>query len=110
MRKTNRFMISLIMTASLFVLCGGTPADDRVDETTLQCPNGMVSIGDNEYSVLEKCGEPAFEEERGTVWVYDYGPSEFVRYITFVDGKVNRIQFGGYGSFGTPPGGNIPGT
>ena len=31
-------------------------------------------------------------------WVYDLGPQTFVRYLTFVDGKLFRVNTGSYGS------------
>lgn len=31
-------------------------------------------------------------------WVYDFGPQTFVRYLTFVDGKLFRVNTGSYGS------------
>jgi hypothetical protein len=68
------------------------------DYSALQCPGALISIGDSRYSVLEKCGKPTYEQDYGNVWIYDYGQEEFIRYITFVDDKVERIQMGGYGT------------
>lgn len=33
-----------------------------------------------------------------TEWFYDFGHSRFVRYLSFVDGRLCRITEGGYGS------------
>ena len=32
-----------------------------------------------------------------TVWFYNFGPSEFVCYVSFTNGVAERIQMGGYG-------------
>ena len=58
---------------------------------------GPHTIGASRFSVMEKCGEPTYEEDYGNVWIYDYGPTEFVRYITFVEDRVERLQVGGHG-------------
>ncbi len=31
-------------------------------------------------------------------WTYDFGPRRFVRYLTFVDGKLARVETGSYGT------------
>ena len=34
---------------------------------------------------------------RVEVWTYNYGPSRFVDYVRFENGRVRRIESGGYG-------------
>jgi hypothetical protein len=75
--------------------------------------------GESSYEVLARCGEPAFLDARldvrtrllddGSVvqaesatiavevWTYDFGPSTFVRRLTFEDGKLVREETGSYG-------------
>jgi hypothetical protein len=31
-------------------------------------------------------------------WTYDFGPRRFVRYLTFVDGRLQSVEAGGRGS------------
>jgi hypothetical protein len=31
-------------------------------------------------------------------WIYDFGPETFVRYLTFVDGRLFRVDTGSYGT------------
>jgi len=31
-------------------------------------------------------------------WTYDFGPQRFVHYLTFLDGRLARVDTGGYGS------------
>ena len=54
-----------------------------------------------EDSVRNKCGNPqkVIQEDADSpiVWFYNFGPSEFVSYVSFTNGVVERIQMGGYG-------------
>ena len=67
------------------------------DHSVIQCPGGIISVGDTKFEVREKCGMPTSVEGNGHIWIYDYGSTEFVRYITFVEDRVERIQSGNYG-------------
>jgi hypothetical protein len=76
------------------------------------CSSARISVGDLKQDVLSRCGEPtgaavhAEAREKGprtiyeTVedWVYDLGPSHFVRTYTFRNGRLAAIQTGGYGA------------
>jgi hypothetical protein len=70
--------------------------------SSLECGNGIVSQGDSEDSVRDKCGNPqkVTQEDADSpiVWFYNFGPSEFVYYVSFTNGTVERIQMGGYGN------------
>lgn len=77
-----------------------------------RCGSRLVEVGDAKASVFLKCGEPAWrersEEERlvkrrgimeGTTidretWIYNPGPTEFMRYLYFENGEVVRIATG----------------
>ncbi len=39
----------------------------------------------------------SFEEEHLTEWVYDRGPTEFIHILTFRNGRLVRVETGGYG-------------
>lgn len=81
------------------------------------CGDGdNLAIGDSKLEVFRKCGAPA-RVGRGqegeteltdpdTVvrrildsdyWTYDFGPSRFVRMLTFGNGRLKIIERGGYG-------------
>lgn len=98
-----------------FLLLGSAAAAE-----SLRCDRGLVSEGDAKAQVLRACGEPAFEESRreertlrteprrgtrverrATVqvdeWTFNLGPGQFVYYVTFANGRVVRIEHGGYG-------------
>ena len=94
----KRKMVCLIVLISLMLLFVDQAFSSELDDyPVIQCRGGFISVGDSRSSVLEKCGAPTYEQDFGNVWIYDYGPKEFVRYITFVDDRVERIQMGGYG-------------
>ena len=85
------------------------------------CDPAVLDEGDTKLDVLAQCGEPAtadaWEEERGyavidpgasvaaggsftilrEVWTYNFGPRRFVRLVHFENGKVTRVDTGGYG-------------
>lgn len=89
----------------------------------LRCGNDLASPGDRKIQVLKKCGEPLliehWEEEgivvddsgvvvSGTLdihnveeWTYNFGPSRFMQFLRFVDGKLDRIAAGPRGFAGT---------
>ena len=65
------------------------------DTPSLQCDGGIVTPGDSEDSVREKCGEPKQvltpDPQEPVKWVYDLGGTY---YVSLVNGKVERIQVG----------------
>jgi hypothetical protein len=71
------------------------------DASSLECDGGIVLQGDSEDSVRDKCGEPqkVTQEDADSpiIWFYNFGPTEFVSYVSFTNGIVERIQMGGYG-------------
>jgi hypothetical protein len=87
-----------------------------------KCGRELINIGDDKMEVLLKCGEPSFSEltslesgrrygedlrfgtnSRRTTyfvqkWYYNCGPHEFIRILTFRNGRVRDIEAGYYGS------------
>lgn len=81
----------------------------------------MLSTGDKKIEVLMKCGEPSFkdilqelgvdgshiEENRRFIeqeffvdeeeWTYNFGPNEFLLFVTLRKGKIIGIEHGDYG-------------
>ena len=74
-----------------------------LDQTSsLDCSGGTVYTGDSKDSVREKCGDPQKVAPREgkwspDIWIYNFGPSEFLYYVTFTNDMVERIQTGDYG-------------
>ncbi len=71
------------------------------DISSMQCEGGIVSSGDSEDSVREKCGDPQQvlrpDPREPVVWVYNFGSTQFVYQVSIVNGQVERIQTGTYG-------------
>ena len=99
MRKKIILTILITVFIGMFVIQPNLLALSSA--SSLQCDGGIVSQGDSEDSVREKCGNPQkVTQEDGDspiIWFYNFGPSEFVNYVSFTNGIVERIQTGGYG-------------
>ena len=78
----------------LIVGFGGLSALALDDTDSLKCDNGIVQVGDSKFDVQSKCGEPSALEEGGDVWIYDFGSTEFLYYLTFKHDIVEWIQVG----------------
>ena len=99
MHKKLRLAILATVLLSLFVIPPNLSALDEA--SSLQCSGGTVLSGDSEDSVRDKCGDPQKvsreDADSPIIWFYNFGPSEFVYYVSFTNGIVERIQMGGYG-------------
>lgn len=85
-----------------------------------RCDQLAFHVGDGTLDLLARCGEPALRDVKVVtrtastpdgaggvetttattyleVWSYDLGPQAFVRLVTVDDGKVARVDTGGYG-------------
>lgn len=112
---------SLVLMALL--LCAPVRADDGFRCAT----GRLASVGDRAVEVRQRCGEPDFadrrtEQRRQTFrvrkwlgdhwaevdderiveviideWTYDLGPQQFVRYVTFENGRLTTVNTGDYG-------------
>ncbi len=64
----------------------------------MRCGGRLVEIGDTEYEVLRKCGEPSHKE--ANQWIYDRGAGSFIKILKFGNGKLQFIRLGGPGGGG----------
>ena len=78
--------------------CGDPDAADRRTEyrtvrdwiaTPCVQVNGHMRCG----FVVERTVEVTLDQ-----WIYDFGPHQFVRYLVFEQGRLLRVETGGYGS------------
>ena len=98
---SKKRILTLLLTAfmAMFFIPLNLSALDGV--SSLQCSGGTVLSGDSEDSVRNKCGDPqkVTQEDADSpiIWFYNFGPSEFVCYVSLTNGIVERIQMGGYG-------------
>jgi hypothetical protein len=93
----------------------------------MNCPGGVISVGDSRLDLFGKCGPPTLVESRPAqvsewvgdrvqgasrtvtitleTWTYALGSSRLVRYVKLEAGKVASVRTGGYGH--APAGGRI---
>jgi hypothetical protein len=95
MQTIRPWLIAVIFGLLVFATGAFAQTLDTID--ALQCAGGPVFIGDNQYKVWEKCGEPALREEYGRIWIYNFGPTDFIYYLTFANDVLEQIQIDGYG-------------
>jgi hypothetical protein len=72
------------------------------DAGSLRCDQESIMRGDTEFQVETTCGKPETVLIKGSakkVWIYNFGPTRFIYYLTFVNGRLTRIQTGEYGSY-----------
>jgi len=98
---SKKLILTMLITSfiGMFVIQPNLSALDSA--SSLECDGGTISQGDSEDSVRDKCGDPQKVTQRDVdspiIWFYNFGPSEFVNYVSFTNGIVERIQTGGYG-------------
>jgi hypothetical protein len=82
----------------------------------LRCGNRLVSDGDRDFRVLERCGDPYWsetwigvdvygrdsalesqQEVEWSVWYYNFGPRELIQRLVFLDGTLQHSETLGYG-------------
>jgi hypothetical protein len=108
-----------LLTASPVIPAGVAGAD-----SALRCGSRIVSIGATPPEVTDRCGEPVYVEQweeggdgyvsqlfdyeterylaprlikaplRMERWTYDFGTNKFIRYLTFQNGRLIKIETG----------------
>lgn len=82
----------------------------------MRCGNRVVSDGDRDFQVRERCGEPYWsetwlgvdvvgrdsalesqQEVEWSVWYYNFGPRELIQRLVFLDGTLQLSESLGYG-------------
>jgi hypothetical protein len=91
----NRVFVRLLLIVSMVLIGGATAAYALDDVSNMNCGDVIAEIGDQQFAFQQKCGPPTTTEENGRVWVYDRRPDDFVYYVTFSEGQVQRIQVSG---------------
>ena len=114
------YLIALLIMLSL-VFVAPFPANAGA---SFRCGGRIIDVGQSRDFVLHKCGQPTNIEERAErlatnfvqrypenhetynyiinenqieVWTYNLGPTQFVRYLTFRNGKLVNMKTGDYG-------------
>lgn len=98
---SKKFILTIVLTVFIGMFAIQPDSSALDDATSLECEGGTVARGDSEDSVRDKCGNPQKVSQQDVdspiIWFYNFGPTEFVYYLTFTNGVVERIQMGGYG-------------
>ena len=98
----------------LFIFCFGLLSAQN--SFAFRCKGGLVSTGDSKISVQKKCGKPTwidrwaeeiiglpdtdFEHRIARInerWIYNPGPTQFLRILVFRDSEVISIETGSRG-------------
>ncbi len=99
--------LRVIFSTLIFSLLWAAPA------AALRCGTDLVHEGDHKIEVLNKCGEPLWQErwrdevferssfdtlEKRTIvveeWIYDFGPTRLLYIVRFRNGRVSAIDTG----------------
>ena len=115
----NYLIALLVMLSLLFVAPFPVNA-----AASFRCGGRIIDVGQSRDFVFHKCGQPTNIEERTErlatnfiqrypenhemynytinenqieVWTYNLGPTQFVRYLTFKNGKLVDMKTGDYG-------------
>ena len=64
------------------------------DQSSYRCSGGIVSVGDTDRDVREKCGDPleiGKKQDYGPIWIYYEDQANFMYYLEILNGKLQRI-------------------
>lgn len=86
MRVLSR-LVGCLIALCVVVVGGVALATDAI-----QCGTDLVAVGDSEYDLVRKCGEPAYRN--GNQWTYDQGPDSLLKIVTVGNGRVISIHVG----------------
>jgi hypothetical protein len=93
--KSKFFFLTALVFLPVAVAATSHALDIGVEESQMQCLSGTVTIGDSAASVLLKCGQPMGETrlkaEPNDIWIYHFGATKWLYYLSLSDGKVERI-------------------
>jgi hypothetical protein len=121
--------MKIIQMSCILIVILLLTAPSDILASDFSCGSKMISLGDYQYDVLNKCGEPSHVEvwervriRRDSVprlletdfggdlclllvkelikveeWEYNLGPTRFIRYLRFENGRLIRITEGDYG-------------
>jgi hypothetical protein len=67
-----------------------------------RCDPALLRPGDTKVDALGRCGPPAASSSWMDVvpveqWIYNLGPDQFLRIVRFEEGRVAKVETGGYG-------------
>ena len=100
MKRTRTCLIALAFLPSVFLLQSTARANGFADVSSMRCEGRIIDVGTAKYEVQNKCGIPSSQEQLAygnELWIYNFGSTQLVYYMTFRGIRLSRIQTGGYG-------------
>jgi len=95
MKNKTIYFVSIL---ALLIIFPGTSYsidfNSLADQSSYRCSGGVVGIGDSDIEVRQKCGDPftiGRKQDFGPVWIYYEDGSNFMYYLPFLNGKLQRI-------------------
>ena len=88
------FIPVLVLTALISENSYSLDFNSLTDQSSYRCSEAVVSIGDIDRSVQQKCGDPiarATVPDYGPIWIYGQEGDRFMYYLEFVNGRLQRI-------------------
>ena len=88
------FIAALVLVATFFNNSHALDFNSLADQSSYRCSEAVVSIGDSDRSVRQKCGGPidiAIVQDFGPIWIYAGEDGKFMYYLEFVNGTLQRI-------------------
>ena len=95
MNKVNLYFLATM--ALLILIVGESEAVDfnsLADQSSYRCSGGIVSVGDSDRDVRDKCGDPleiGKKQDYGPIWIYYENQANFMYYLEILNGKLQRI-------------------
>ena len=86
--------LNFVSILTLLTIFAGISYSVDFNSLADQCSGGVVAIGDSDIDVREKCGDPlqiGRKQDYGPVWIYYEDQSNFMYYLPFLNGKLQRI-------------------
>lgn len=105
---------SVLLSAGLLSVAIALPGAAHAD--TMRCGQRIVTEGNSTYDVKMRCGEPVMANRRTELrsqriwlqdrsieqmvevvieeWTYDFGPTKFIMYLTFEQGRLISVVSG----------------
>jgi len=96
MNRSIIFLSTILAVLSVFAERSySININNLADQSSYRCYGGIVSTGDSERSVKDKCGAPIERTRRQSdsydIWIYKFGQSDFMYYFGFLHGRLQRI-------------------
>ena len=92
--KTLYFIAALTLLIIFAEKSHSIDFNSLADQSSYRCSGGVVSVGDLDRDVREKCGDPleiGRKQDYGPIWIYYEDQADFMYYLEILNGKLQRI-------------------